>query len=154
MALTVIIMNITEDILQFIDTDRIELEETIESNGLRTLKMEYVFDDFKEDKKLFSIGNKLWIQGDKNLKDCLYVINTEVTENIYDENKFTVELEEVLVELNYAPLFHQNELNTKDSQNRYLFKRGTTNGEQWVEVNWNSLNYWFGDYFNESFKIY
>ena len=27
MALTVIIMNITEDILQFIDTDRIELEE-------------------------------------------------------------------------------------------------------------------------------
>ena len=91
MALTVIIMNITEDILQFIDTDRIELEETVESNGLRTLKMEYVFDDFKEDKKLFSIGNKLWIQGDKNLKDCLYVINTEVTENIYDENKFTVE---------------------------------------------------------------
>ena len=148
MALTVIIMNITEDILQFIDTDRIELEETVESNGLRTLKMEYVFDDFKEDKKLFSIGNKLWIQGDKNLKDCLYVINTEVTENIYDENKFTVEFEEVLVELNYAPLFHQNELTTKDSQNRYLFKRGTTNGQQWVEINWNALNYFFGDYFN------
>ena len=148
MALTVIIMNITEDILQFIDTDRIELEETVESNGLRTLKMEYVFDDFKEDKKLFSIGNKLWIQGDKNLKDCLYVINTEVTENIYDENKFTVELEEVLVELNYAPLFHQNELTTKDSQNRYLCKRGTTNGQQWVEINWNALNYFFGDYFN------
>ena len=148
MSLTLVIIDINEDIIQFLDTDLVEIEETVEKGGLRTLKLEYIFQNFKEDKELFKIGNKLWLQGDKHLKDCLYVINTEVTENIYDENKFTVEFEEILVELNYAPLFHQNELTTKDSQNRYLFKRGTTNGEQWVDVNWNAINYWFGDYYN------
>ena len=148
MTLTLVLMNIREEIIQFLDTDLVDIEETIQKEGLRTLKLEYIFQNFKEDKELFKIGNKLWLQGDKHLKDCLYVINTEVTENIYDENKFTVELEEVLVELNYAPLFHQNELNTKDNQNRYLFKRGTTNGQQWVQVNWNAINYWFGDYYN------
>ena len=130
MSLTLVIMDINEDIIQFLDTDLVEIEETVEKGGLRTLKLEYIFQNFKEDKELFKIGNKLWLQGDKHLKDCLYVINTEVTENIYDENKFTVEFEEILVELNYAPLFHQNELNTKDNQDRYLFKRETSKLEK------------------------
>ena len=150
MTLTVVVMDIEERIIKFLDTDLLDIEETIEKNGLRTLKIEYTFQDLQDDKtrNLFRIGNKIWVQGDKHLTDCLYVINTEVTENIYDENKFTLEVEEVLVELNYAPLFSQTELDVKDSNNRYLFSRGTSNGQQYVNVNWNALNYWFGDYFN------
>ena len=123
MTLTVVVMDIEERIIKFLDTDLLDIEETIEKNGLRTLKIEYTFQDLQDDKtrNLFRIGNKIWVQGDKHLTDCLYVINTEVTENIYDENKFTLEVEEVLVELNYAPLFSQTELDVKDSNNRYLF---------------------------------
>ena len=148
MGLSIVLMDINETILEFVDNDLVELEETISKNGLRTLSVDYIFEDFQKDKELFQLGNKLWIQGDKHLNDCLYVINTEVTENVFDENKFSFNAEEVLVELNYAPIFSQTELGKKDGDNNYIFKRGTTNNEAWVEVNYNALNYWFGDYFN------
>ena len=88
------------------------------------------------------MGNKLWIQGDANLSDCLYVIDTQVKEDVYKENTISFEAEEVLVELNYAPLFSQTELSNSD------FKKITENGKMEVVVNWNALNYWFGRYFN------
>ena len=120
---------------------------------------------------MFKIGNKVWVSGDVNLSDCLYVINTEVTQDIYKENSFSLELEEVLVELTYAPLFSQTELNYwLDTETHQIYKtdeeaeeaRGTnwrnyverffrlveTNGKQEVYVDWNSLNYWYGKFFN------
>ena len=142
MVLTIIALSPEEKFLQFLDPDLCELEEKTEYGGLRTLELTYTFQDFQEDKKLFQIGNKIWVQGDQQLTDCLYVINTEVKEDIYKENTFTLEVEEVLVELNYTPLFLQTELANSE------FRKVTTNGRHQVVINWNSLNYWFGDYFN------
>lgn len=142
MVLTIVSLSPDEKFLQFIDPDLCELKESTEYGGLRTLELTYTFQDFNKDKELFCIGNKLWVQGDPQLSDCLYVINTEVKEDIYKKNSFTLELEEVLVELNYAPLFLQTELDNSE------FKTVTTNGQKQVVVNWNSLNYWFGEYFN------
>ena len=143
-------MNITvldndEEFIQFLDPELCSLTETIEKGGLRTLSFEYKFQDMVEDKKLFKIGNKFWISEDSNLDDCLYVINTSVKQDIYQENTFKCEMEEVLVELNYAPVFTQVELTT---QNGFTFSTNSSNQEYSVVVNWNALNYWFGEYFN------
>ena len=143
--MNITVLNNDEEFLQFLDPELCEMTETIEKDGLRTLSFTYYFQDMVEDKKLFKIGNKLWVSGDSNLKDCLYVINTSIVQDIYKENTFKCEMEEVLVELNYAPLFTQNELST---QNGFTFSTNQTNEEYSVLVNWNSLNYWFGEYFN------
>ena len=139
------VLDNSEEFLQFLDPELCELTETIEKGGLRTLQFTYYFQDMVEDQKLFKIGNKLWVYGDSNLEDCLYVINTSVTQDIYQNNSFTCEMEEVLVELNYAPVFTQNELTT---QNGFTFSTNNNDAEYSVLVDWNALNYWFGEYFN------
>ena len=144
MTLTIVVMDKKEQFLQFLDPDLCTLEESIEAYGLRTLSLEYKFQDLVQDKELFRIGNKIWIQGDVNLSDCLYVINTEVEQDVYKENTFTLELEEVLVELNYAPLFSQTEL----SNSLFHIVSDSSTGQYEVVVDWNALNYWFGSYFN------
>ena len=144
MTLTIVVMDKNEDFLQFLDPDLCTIEEEIEYGGLRTLSLDYKFQDRVEDKELFKIGNKIWIQGDPNLTDCLYVINTEVKQDIFKENNFELELEEVLVELNYSIPFSQTEIGA----NPNVFNTKSTNGKQEVVVDWNSLNYWFGEYFN------
>ena len=143
--MNIVVLDNSEEFLQFLDPELCSIEETIEKGGLRTIHLEYKFQDAVEDKKLFRIGNKIWIHGDSNLTDCLYVINTSVKQDIYQENSFTCDCEEVLVELNYAPLFSQLELTT---QNGFTFSSNSNNQEYSVVVNWNSLNYWFGEYFN------
>ena len=143
MTLTIVVLDQKEKFLQFLDPDLCSLTEEIEYAGLRTLKLEYKFEDIVEDKELFRVGNKIWIHGDTNLRDCLYVINTEVSVDIYKENEFTMELEEVLVELNYAPLFSQTDLTTSNG-----FRINNVNDAVEVYVDWNALNKWFGDYFN------
>lgn len=143
-------MNITvltneEEFIQHLDPELCSIVETIEKDGLRTIDFEYKFQDMVEDKKLFRLGNKIWVSEDSNLTDCLYVINTSVVQDIYKENHFKLEAEEVLVELNYAPLFSQLELT---SANGFTFSTNNNNQEYSVLVNWRSLNYWFGEYFN------
>ena len=142
MTLTIVVLDKKEQFLTFLEPELCTLQESIEAYGLRTLNLEYEFQDPVEDKEYFKVGNKIWIQGDVNLRDCLYVINTEVKENIYEENTFTLELEEVLVELNYAPVFSQTELSNS------IFHKITEHGQVEVIVDWNALNYWFGEYFN------
>lgn len=141
--LTIVALDNEENFLQFIDPELCTLVETIEAGGLRTLEFEYHFQELQEDKALFKIGNKIWVQNDPNLSDCLYVINTAVKEDIYKENCFKIELEEVLVELNYAPVFTQNELTTSHG-----FDINNTSDAVEVTVNYNALNYWFGKYYN------
>lgn len=133
-----------ERFLQFLDPDLCEIKETIKKGEVRTITLNYYFQDYKEDKQLFRIGNKLWLSGDINLTDCLYVINTNVKEDIYDNNCFTIELEEVLVELNTAPFV--SHLDFTDHSD--VFKTKTLNGALEVKIDWNSLNYWFGGFFN------
>ena len=134
--LTIVSIDKEENFLQFLDPDLCELEETIEKGGLRTLHLTYQFQDLAEDKELFRLGNKLWVQGDDNLTDCLYVINTSVKEDIYSENSLTMELEEVLVELNYAPVLAQTEITSANG-----FNLVTTNGKQEIILDWNAINY-------------
>jgi len=143
MGMTLVVMTGEEEFLQFLDPELCTLTETHEKQGLRTLDLDYKFQDLHSDKQLFKIGNKIWVSNDTNLTDCLYVINTPVTTDVYDENSFHCTMEEVLVELNYAPLFTQNELTSSNG-----FNITTTNGEQSVKVDWNALHYWFGKYFN------
>lgn len=143
MTLTIVSLDQEENFLRFLDPELCTLEETITSGGLRTLNLDYKFQDLGVDKQLFKLGNKIWIQGDENLSDCLYVINTSVKEDIYQENSLVMELEEVLVELNYAPVLSQTEITSDNG-----FNISTTNGKQEVTIDWNALNYFFGKYFN------
>lgn len=142
MVLTVIVLNQEEEFLQFLDTDLLKLKETHEKNGLRTLTVEYEFQELTEDKQLFQIGNKIWVSGAPKSQDCLYVINTEVSLDVYDDNQFSFEIEEVLVELNNAPLFSSTRLSEE------CFHTIITNGQREVYVDWNCLNAIFGKYFN------
>ena len=143
MTLSIVVLNQREEFLQFLDPDLCSLTETVTANGLRTLSVEYKFQDMKEDKLLFKLGNKIWVQGDNNLTDCLYIINTEVKEDIFKENSFTFDCEEVLVELTYAPVHSHTDIKTANG-----FHLKTENGAQMVRVDYNSLNFWFGEFFN------
>lgn len=140
--MSIVILNGNEEIQRFLDPELLDCTEKINQYGLRTIELSYTFQDYLEDKELFKQGNKIWIS-DTNLSDCLYVINTKVEEDIYDENSFKVDAEEVLVELNYAPVFSQTELSADNG-----FTITTLNGRSNVTVNWNALEYWFGQYFN------
>lgn len=141
--MNIVILDNQEEFLQFLDPDLCEIEEKISTDSIRSIKLTYKFQDYNEDKKLFRIGNKIWINNDINLKDCLYVINTTVETDIFDENSFSLSAEEILVELNYAPIFTQNEITASNG-----FTYTDTNGKREVTVDWNALNYWFGRYFN------
>ena len=135
-----------EKFLQFLDPDLCDIKETITTGGLRTITLDYKFQTYEDDKQLFRLGNKLWISGDVNLSDALYVVNTSVKQDIFKENSFTCTLEEVLVELNNAPLVSHLDLTTYSSV--FKVKTDSTTGETRVKIDWNSLNYWFGDFFN------
>ena len=143
MNYTIVALDYNEKFIKFIDPDRCELKETHKVGGLRTLELEYRFENLIKDKELFKLGNKIWVAGDINITDCLYVVNTKVEEDIFKENSFTVELEEVLVELNNAPPVFQIELEAWDG-----FHNKTTTDPWVTKVDYNFLNYMFGDYFN------
>lgn len=140
--LTIVVLDQYEEFLQFLDPELCDIKETDAHDGLKTLELEYTFQDAAEDKKLFKLGNKIWVQGDINISDCLYVINTSVKQSVYKDNSFTLEAEEVLVELNYTTLVSHTELSKE------CFKTKTTNDQLTVRIDWNSLNEWFGGYFN------
>lgn len=142
-TLSIVVLNSREEFLQFLDPELCSLTESCVTNGLRTLSLEYKFQDMKKDKELFKIGNKIWIQGDNNLTDCLYVINTKVEQDIFKENHFKLDLEEVLVELTYAPLISHTDITAGNG-----FYIVTTNGSQMVRIDYNSLDYWFGAFYN------
>ena len=141
--MTIVAMTADEEFLQFLDPELCTLVETHDYGSFKTLDFTYMFQDLHDDKQLFNIGNKLWVSGDTNLSDCLYVINTPVEIDVYEENSIHCVMEEVLVELNYAPLFTQNELTSNNG-----FTITTTNGQQSVKVDWNAIHYWFSDYYN------
>lgn len=139
--MNIIVLDNAENPLHFVNSDLIDITETFE-NGLRSIKVTYNIDELVDAQNYFKQGHKIFIMGDANLTDCLYVLDTEVTQDLFKENQFSFTAEEVLVELNYAPFFTQYKLSDKS------FTLSQKEGETAVKVDYNSLNYWFGDYFN------
>ena len=142
MSLSVIIMDSNEKFIQFLDNELLNLTEKHETYGLRTLNVEYNIDSINEAKELFRHGYKLWVSGDNSLTDCLYVINSNVEKDLFQENKVTLEAEEVLVELNYAPPFLQTDVTRANG-----FTINKQNSQDYVTVNYYALDKWFGDFF-------
>ena len=140
MVLKVVLLDNHENFIKFLNPELISLEETSEKGQLRTVSVSYWVEDFEMAKKEFKMGNKLWISGDKKLTDYLYVINTSLERDYFDENNISFEAEDVLAELNYAPLFCQTDLKSSNGFNV------TDTGV--VTVDRNALGLWFGDYFN------
>ena len=143
MALTVVLLDSNENFLEFLDTDLIEITETHEKKSIRTCNISYKIQDLNHTKEIFKIGNKLWISGVKRMKDCLYVIDENINFNLFQDNVITFPVEEVLVELNNAPLFTQTDLTTKNG-----FTLTTVSGETHITLNRSALEFWFGDYFD------
>lgn len=144
MSLSVIIMDSNERFIQFLDNELLTLTENHETYSLRTLTIEYNIDSIDDAKKLFRHGYKIWVSKDNSLtdSDCLYVINSNVEKDLFQENKVTLEAEEVLVELNYAPPFLQTDVTSANG-----FTINKQNSQDYVTVNYYALDKWFGNYF-------
>ena len=141
--MNVILLTPQEEFLQFLNPDYLECVEVAGSENIKRLEVRYFTTDFNRANEIFQQGNKIYIQGDNNLDTGLYVINTNVEKDLYQDNTVTFNVEDVLVELNYAPLFKQTDLTTA---NRLTIH--TTNGEKNVTVDYNALNFWFGKHFD------
>ena len=141
--MNIVVLDYNENFIEFLDPDLLSVTEQYEIGGIRSIDVEYYMEDMTDAKRLFCVGNKIFINGDSNLADCLYVINTEVRRDYFQENNVVFTAEDVIVELNYAPLFSQTDLTTKNG-----FTLSTNAGEINVTVNRNALRFWFGDYFN------
>ena len=138
----IVVLSYDEKFITFLNPELLTLTRTDEIDGIRTISVEYSMETEQDAKTLFSIGNKIWVSTEAN-KGELYVINTHVKRDYFQENKVSFDAEDVIVELNYAPFFNQNDLTTANG-----FTLGTTNGEDNVKVDYKALKYWFGDYFN------
>ncbi len=150
MALRVILLDHDENFIKFLDPDLLVLEETREQYALNRIQMTYAIDDASEARRLFKVGHKIWVHDDNdiyvhedNLEDCLYVIPESLKNDFFSENQVEFEAEEVLTELNYAPLFCSTEL---QSSTGFTF-----NNDGAVKVDRFFLEYWFGNYFNIGF---
>lgn len=110
MGFTAVILNQNEEPLEYLDTETLEIEQTSEIGEIQTLNITYPLDDknINKTRQLFKIGNKLWVPETNGLDACLYVISNTTKYDYWDKNHIEIELEEVLVELNYVPLFEQD----------------------------------------------
>lgn len=115
MGFTVLVLDQNEEPLEYLDSENLEIEQTSEVGELQTLTITYPLDDedINRTRKLFKIGNKIWIPGTNGLDPCLYVISNSTKYDYWDKNHIEIELEEVLVELNYVELFQQYTAETK-----------------------------------------
>lgn len=142
MPLTVVLLDSNEQFISFLDDDLLEITETHEKKSIKIAKISYQIEDLSYTKDNFRMGNKLWVSGYKNAEDCLYVISEDIDFNLFQDNLVTFTVEEVLVELNYAPLFSQTDLTIKNG-----FEITSISGESHVTVNRAALEFWFGNYF-------
>ena len=141
--MNVIVLDYQENFITFLDNDLLDITEHYEIGGIRYIDVEYYMQEITDARKLFKIGNKIWIQNDPNLTDCLYVINSEVKRDYFKKNNVSFTAEDVIVELNYAPFFKQTDLTASNG-----FTLSSNAGEMNVKVDYKALDYWFGDYFN------
>lgn len=147
MALTAIMLDNNENFISYLDTSRIFIEETMSANEVAYIDTEYYLDENEDVKSLFRLGNKIWIQGSSSIRDCLYILNTSVAEDV-DLNYVSITAEDVLVELNNAPLVTQAEITDSNGNALNGYDVRTINGEESVKCDYTALNNWFGDYFD------
>ena len=130
MSFNVIVLSPDEKVLKYLNSEYLEIEETMEKGNLRTISLTYpLSNNLNEVRDWFKIGNKIWVPGVAGLTSCLYVINSNCKMDYWAENNISLDAEEVLSELNYVDLFVQTDTAT-------------------VTVNRNRLVEWFGDYFS------
>lgn len=110
--LTVVILDQTENVLGFLDTDRVEIEEKNELYKLRTITVSHpMFDPGSNDntkyKDLLIPGNKVWRTETCDGVPCLYIILGPVD---YDNTKniITFTAEEVATELSQKEVFRSS----------------------------------------------
>ena len=131
MSFTIVILNQQEEPLKYLDAEQLEITQVSEIGELQRITITYPLDTININliRELFKIGNKVWVPEKNGLNACLYVISNSIKYDYWDKSSVKLELEEVLVELNYVELFKQYSAETK-TINRTLLE------EQ------------FGDYFN------
>lgn len=141
-----VVLNQNEEIITFLDPDLIDIVESNEIGQLRTISVKYPVDTEEDISNIFKLGNKIWIRGDDNFTDCLYVMNSPIKRDYFDDKLVSFEAEDVVVELNYAPFFSQTDLKTA---NGFTIKKDSSkNNEDSVLINYKALKYWFGDYYS------
>lgn len=135
-SFTILMLDPNEEPLEYLDSEQCEIEEVSEEKELRRLTLTYPLgDNINHTRELFKIGNKVWIPGGNGLEPCLYIISSANKFDFWEDNNIELELEEVLVELNYVELFQQRD-------------------NEIVTINANFLQEEFGTYFNiDSKKI-
>ena len=84
--MNIIVLDYNENFIEFLDPDLLDVTENFEIGGIRNIDVKYYMEDMDDAKRLFRVGNKIFISGDSNLSDCLYVINTEVRRDYFKEN--------------------------------------------------------------------
>ncbi|WP_406533419.1 hypothetical protein [Methanobrevibacter sp.] len=108
MSFTILVLNPKEEPLEYLDSEQCEIEEVSEEKELRRLTLIYPLgDNINHTRELFKIGNKVWVPGGNGLEPCLYIISSANKFDFWQDNNIELELEEVLVELNYVELFEQ-----------------------------------------------
>ncbi|MBQ6345019.1 MAG: hypothetical protein IJI96_02790 [Methanobrevibacter sp.] len=141
-----VILNQNEEILTFLDPDLVDIVESNEIGQLRTISVKYPVDTEEDVGEVFKLGNKIWIRGDSNFTNCLYVMNSPIKRDYFDDKLVSFEAEDVLVELNYAPFFSQTDLT---AANGFTITKDTSqNNEDNVLIDYKALKYWFNDYYN------
>lgn len=138
LRLTIVVLDNEENFIQYLDSELIQITETHEKYQLRSIHSEYYVEGLDDYKTLFKLGNKLWVSSDGNISDCLYVLNTEVENDLFEKNNVVFDAEEKLVELNNI-FFSQTSLT---EENSYFDVNKNT-----VQINYTSLNDFFGKYF-------
>ena len=108
MSFTILVLNPEEEPLEYLDSEQCEIEEVSEEKELRRLTLIYPLgDNINHTREIFKIGNKVWVPGGNGLEPCLYIISSANKFDFWQDNNIELELEEVLVELNYVELFEQ-----------------------------------------------
>lgn len=127
----VLILDDAEGVICWLNPEIVNVDETNEKGKLKSIKLTHPLDDdFREyPDKWYQAGNKIYIPEGEDIEPCLYVINSDYTINYWDDNLITLNAEEILVELNYTPMYAYASLEQKK-----ITKEWITNV--------------FGDYFN------
>lgn len=136
--LTTAILSQDENLLGFLDTDRVEIKENAELYKLRNIKLSYpMFDPGSDNNTKYKdwlvSGNKIWRTETCDGVPCLYVIMGEI-EYDYLENTINCYAEEVATELSQYKVFRSSAFNWRVNEtfiNTYcgdLFTPGVLTG--------------------------
>lgn len=139
MSINIILLDNEENFIRYLNPEEISVTEHEETGKISSLKLKIpLSEDIIGDINDFTPGHKIWISGSQVSRDCLYLINESLDTNIWVKQEIELNVEEVLTELNYAPL-----LTPFDLAN--VWKGDVV--EKSVPVDVPHLKQWFGQWF-------